>query len=392
MPLVPAPVYSAWFSRKSRLYSAFTYWFNNPLWQTSVPNGFSLCGYFWMAVAAVVLLRPLVYLTLGLRWVAQALRVTSFIRWTDSLVVRTFGQSPAPMGVHTAVGFVMLGIVSILGTAIVAGLMAAWSADQFLTSLAFPLNTIVLAVCGAYYSETKGRDDRCRVEWYVRALLGLSLVALLVFHTGAFVDAFVGIPMAAVAGIWHGACWLAGSCWWLVKWFVLGAISGLPYALLTLVVMLVLGVIGYFATRLMPDPKVQPESAGLTKAQIAANLTIIAGALFGRTTLGMRSAEAAVALSFAAQELARSRVLTGSVDVPESLTDAIMDEVRQREQEAFQRSRQRSAACKRFTAGLAALCSPVVAVWRQIRIGCSYGWALFRAVKGKQCPYLRFED
>ncbi len=52
----------------------------------------------------------------------------------------------------------------------------------------------------------------------------------------------------------------------------------------------------------------------------------------------------------------------------------------------------RSATCKRITEALMRLCTPVTAVWRQVRIGCSYAWALVKARKTASCPYVTFRD
>ncbi len=63
-------------------------------------------------------------------------------------------------------------------------------------------------------------------------------------------------------------------------------------------------------------------------------------------------------------------------------------------QYATERLRQEAwdARCNQLSSAVAAMVAPFIAVLKQVRIACSYGWALVKAQKQGACPFLRFQD
>jgi hypothetical protein len=57
--LVKRSIVERWYQTDSWVYKNFSYLFQNPLWQKTVPNGFSVCPYFWLNLFSLLLFRPL---------------------------------------------------------------------------------------------------------------------------------------------------------------------------------------------------------------------------------------------------------------------------------------------------------------------------------------------
>jgi hypothetical protein len=48
--LISEKLVKEWYKKNSLVYKNFAYIFRNPLWKKSVPNGFSVCPYFWLSM------------------------------------------------------------------------------------------------------------------------------------------------------------------------------------------------------------------------------------------------------------------------------------------------------------------------------------------------------
>lgn len=48
-----------WYRRDSFIYKNFHYLFENELWKTRVPDGFSVCPYFWLSMFSLLVFRPI---------------------------------------------------------------------------------------------------------------------------------------------------------------------------------------------------------------------------------------------------------------------------------------------------------------------------------------------
>lgn len=401
MALVPTATYEAWFQRTSPVYKSFAYLWSNPLWQKRVPNGFSLCPFAWASLFSLLVFRPLVYLTLGLRWAATTLRLNAFVRWTDRQVLKVVNdEEDGPFMLPTALAALVVALIavalslwgSLAWEAYTGGILTLW--------LALWASLMTGFVCVIHWENTKGNRDRCRSEIYLRTVVGVSVLATALLHTRAFVDTFVGGPIwlvsTVVGSIWVGICWTASGLFTCIKWTLLGALSGLPYALITLIVMAVLGGIGYYlAGRVEPSEGAVPK-VRLTKGEIDANVTLLLRAFWSRTDYSHWSGDSIRSLiraNPAAMELVLSRVLVDYLsEVPTELLHELVAQGRAVFDERDQRQAKRSELCKRFTAALARAWSPVAAIGRQCKVAASYAWALVKARKSQSCPYVVFKD
>src|SRR3954465_9064402 len=65
--LVKKSVVEQWYVKTHPVYKNFAYMFDNPLWSKSVPNGFSVCPYFWLSLFSLFVVKPFVRATLWFR-------------------------------------------------------------------------------------------------------------------------------------------------------------------------------------------------------------------------------------------------------------------------------------------------------------------------------------
>jgi len=56
--LVKRSIVEKWYQRDSWVYRNFSYLFSNPLWDKRIPQGFTVCPYFWMSMFSLLIFRP----------------------------------------------------------------------------------------------------------------------------------------------------------------------------------------------------------------------------------------------------------------------------------------------------------------------------------------------
>jgi hypothetical protein len=56
--LVPENIVKKWYLTDSWVYKNFAYLFQNPLWNKRIPQGRSVCPYFWSALFSLLVLHP----------------------------------------------------------------------------------------------------------------------------------------------------------------------------------------------------------------------------------------------------------------------------------------------------------------------------------------------
>ena len=402
MPLVPTATYSAWYSKKSWVYHHFSYLFDNPLWEKSVPQGFSLCPYFWLALFSLAIFRPFVYLLLTLRWACQTARLNALIRWTDKLAVKTLGGDPnAPFMLPTAVAGSFAFMAGAISFAVYTLVTDLFSVGMLIPGGAALLNVGVLLICWIYYSHTLHDSDRCRVEWYVRGSLALTLILAFAFHTALFVEAFVGIPWAVVSTIGGLLAGGLSLIWNAFTWLLLGAISMSWVALAALATFGAFLLAGYLierhlgvSTKSRDERKTRKEEAAWLRAVYNANLKRIQESLYSWLTYDEYDNDivwAKTPLIPFVDTLARTpRVLT-SEDIT-AHKDDLLRVYRDYVAVIEARKTARSAACKRTTELFAKICAPFTWAGRQAAIMGSYLWAFTKAKKAGVCPYLKFHD
>jgi hypothetical protein len=243
MPLVSLNTVNRWYRKDSWVYKNFTYLFQNPLWNTDVPRGFSLCPYFWLAIFSMTLFRVFVGSVLLLRLLFKPFG--GLLNRTDGFFRKVFNIRTSVPAVPTFfVALVTSVIVSLLGLLGYGGLETyqAYAEASALPALFLPIATLGVAIpCWVYYSNNKYNSDRCRVENYVRlatlvfAGLGAYLMPNELWITVSSIFGALWEVITTILGflfvtiwvyLWQGICFLAGFLWSgfvaVSYWFIAG--------------------------------------------------------------------------------------------------------------------------------------------------------------------------
>jgi hypothetical protein len=254
MPLVSLNTVNRWYRKDSWVYKNFTYLFQNPLWDTDVPKGFSLCPYFWLAIFSMTLFRVFVGSVLLLRLLFKPFG--GLLGRTDGFFRKVFNirtSVPAvPTFFVTLVASAILGLLSLLGYGGYETYQSYAEASA-LPALFLPIIALGIAIpCWVYYGNNKYNSDRCRVENYVRlstlvlAGLGAYLMPNELYITVTAIGSALWDVITTILGflfitiwvyLWEGICFAASFLWAgfvsVSTWFL----TGLAF----------IGVVGAFA-------------------------------------------------------------------------------------------------------------------------------------------------
>lgn len=394
MPLVAAPVYSAWYKKSSWVYRAFNYLFINPLWEKSVPKGGSLCIFWWSALFSIFVFRPLVYLTLALRGIVRALRLEKLIEWTDK--IGPFGCAGAPFGLHTAVNVYLFMWIGLFLYTLGSVLIDLYSFG-YLTVCTLPiLSCLVCLFCYLHANENRHNEDHCKVEVYARITLGMSVILVALNHPSLFVSHFLMTPLKIGSFVWKCIVGVAIWTWNCVGRLCHTAPTEFPYAWIGIFIVIILLVVGRIMECVMSNQEGGSRfPREILRKEINWNLYFIAHHIYKHYNQDIYYSISEIrSIVNSCPQCRAFAEKTYPVKMEEiaPLIEIVINAANQRALAKQTRIENRSQACKRMTQALTTLCSPFVALGGQIRIAASYAWALVKAFKGKNCPYLRFED
>lgn len=222
--LVDEKIVKEWYRKDSWMFRQFSFLFQNPLWTKKIPNGFSVCPYFWFSMAAFFLLRPFCWVmthvgapilkACGSRFQVADKYVITFWEWVLSYLAWIFQNEPvkktfkenlseqqAPPGaglvvtvIIGAMGFLLGYLLLIGGT----GLVLLWQ-----TSMAGKIGVVAIITAIAilfgtniYNERNKYNSARCNVSvWWLVWVIGIVLATMILLPS-----AYV----AAGKGVWHG--------------------------------------------------------------------------------------------------------------------------------------------------------------------------------------------
>jgi hypothetical protein len=391
MALVPKETYSAWFSRTSWPYKHFSYLFENPLWSKSVPKGFSLCPYIWLAIFSLLIFRPFVFLTLGVGRGVKALRLGRLMSYSDRFFDWMFRMEDGLPVLSTILGLSTFSMCIGAMIIFVSMAVACWTAGVF-AAFTLPFILLVTLLFCLNYANKHDRD-RCPVEIYVRVIALLCVICAFVFQPAGALYSFVHLPLAALAGIghaiaaattaiWHGivvtAQWLVTGAWnlrWTLLWAGVGVV--------------ILALYGWFGGRLVTfEPKYDNTKAWAERRRQFAEWLHINDEIDG----GWNKRNESWYMRFLDR-------LGGWAD--KFLTnwnphEPIPDEIRLKIHEAWRAEQERQRLwderCRRMTNSLAKLLAPLTWVTHQIKVCCSYFYAVAKGRKKSMCPYEQFYD
>lgn len=393
MPLISDNLVSAWYSRTSWVYKSFAFLFVNPLWQKPVPQGFSLCPLFWLALFSLFLFRPLVYLTLGVGYAVKSLRLGKLIRFTDLLVVRVLGLSEEqPLVMPTVAGIMLTVMAALVISLAVFAVISYWTAGVF-SMLVLPVLLTAMLACCVNYANGYHPLDRCPVEVYVRVIAVLSIIVSALLHPAATYMTFVTWPGEAASFVWFA---ISFSFVTVMYWLWAGGVWTLRFMPWVLAMGGAAVIYGWIATRLDRPVKAEAQVAKVSAAERRKRLKQLAETCWYQDGWGD-----AVNCSWWMRMILRCDDLLNSYldsliwdsdEVHAKLSAELMRRAEiEREKERALQAR-RAAQCKAATDGLIWVCTPVIVVCKQLAILSSYLWQFAKARKSGVCPYLRFHD
>jgi len=393
MALVPNSTIERWFQTDSWVYKNFAFFFNNPLWSKSVPKGFSLCPYFWLALFTLFVVRPFVY-------------TLSFINFA----VDKSGVKISPKAVLVSVvALAALAVVSLLGYMFfiigqatyqdyksVGALWALWSPILLAATLLF----VIL------YKDFTG--TKCKVENYVRVLTVVLVGLSFVLYTDGAIFSFLSVPVAIVIGffklLWIAITAIGGFIWYLISYF--GNFVW-QYKIATVVAFSALGVfslIGYIFDKTYTQ---KPENVAARKRRLLLErnsdylideieyVTIYTKSyLVAYIKHNQEFVDLVIKHTNLLGEFYDS--IDGWVAVreeAEKLTEKIVTDIQAKRSEKEKIKLER---CKKVTNNLEKIWAPFtkVAVWliAEVMVFFKLLWALWKARKQGICPYMRFKE
>lgn len=207
-----------WYRPSHPIYKNFAYLFKNELWDNPVPKGFTVCPYFWMSMASLLLFRPFVMLFLFcIKPILAALggAVGGIDRWIQQRLFIFDGRRDEKFApgfpVFVALFFAVLAVIGAAAALAAIGLVGALASatvthgtpkENYALWSVLTLAGTALAV-GIHKCKTKGKKDACRSQVWLVVWLALFIIASLCV-----------IPNE----LW----WCASGLWWLLSWAVYG--------------------------------------------------------------------------------------------------------------------------------------------------------------------------
>lgn len=379
MPLVPLATVSRWYRTDSWVYRAFAYTYQNRAWNVPIPQGYSLCPYFWRAtLGGLFLCRIAVWITLAAKPIGRLL-----------------GRHMLTITACVFCGF--------MGLLLLCATLSAWYNHYRSAYLLVAVPLVSCLSSAIYMGNHKNDPNRCRVERYIV----LSFVADIVMAIGRFPVIRHVWPHSIGHFLWLCLAWVGHALAWcglkVVAFFAWSFAGSGLVIVLPLLVLLVTGVvIDWLLNRPLPPLAAAPAD-DLSDWKTARNrfakwaerswmegdfstwpdnrwTRFIDRFIFGDSALQL--------------ELCNPN-LTG-----DQYTD-IMRRLMQRYNAAQAISDARWAKldliCVRFTEVARFILLPLIWVWRMIRwIGVQSWtfacllWSLWKARKQGFCPYLPF--
>jgi len=244
--LVPENIVRQWYHKNSWVYRNFEYLFKNALWSKQVPEGFSVCPYFWLSLFSFFVFRPIVtawsralsplfYNTIGRPFASLdlfALRLLHRVVFSDRSELDDDSIKKGMRGMGVAFFAAVLGVAIL----IVYGLskLYLWYTYDVVESTLYIVEFwsvaggIILAIGAGMHALNRRRKGltRCRTEAYLYVWAVLVLVALCIFAPTEMKGLVLNLAAGFVFVLKAIGGWLVtvfrGSVWglWIVLVFV----------------------------------------------------------------------------------------------------------------------------------------------------------------------------
>jgi len=217
--LVKQSIVEKWYQRDSWVYKNFAYLFQNPLWSKDIPQGFSVCPYFWLNLFSFFIFRPLFvapikYLIIPIiRAIGKPARVVD--EWLYTLLHEWL--SVGPNCYHTGCGFMFTFLFTFLTVAVTAllGIFGYKIYDyyQILDGTYahywfWTVASLIPLFIGMYVHKIQRTTD-CKPGYYLVGWVALFIISLFVFIPH---ETLYGLSVAFFATT-HGVGHFISVCW-----------------------------------------------------------------------------------------------------------------------------------------------------------------------------------
>lgn len=389
MPLVSQNVIAAWYRKDAWTYRNLAFIYRNPLWQKPVPQGFSLCPLFWSALFSLFILRPMIYLFIGLRAILRHLGLGKLVKATDRLAER-IGLNSGPLGFATF----KMAMVALAGACVIyfpcSVLKIAYDQyreTDFLYALFAPIALLIGFAVTLVYVDGKKDPNRCRVEYYLYGACVLAVAGAFIWYRDYAFYGFFTMPADVFMWLIHGIAWSATEIWrsfvYFFSWHGTFRLSW--WFALALLTVCVYGWLDYRFRRY----EAEPVQCRRSPKEINARMEAMAEQL--RYKLGLNHS-VAYYLRYARQIEAAwiwarngDGLTTSEIDVVAGQIEILLAT------EAVKKAT-RNVACRRATEMFARLFSPLIWALKQFKLFVALIGALWKAKKQGICPFYRFEE
>jgi hypothetical protein len=241
--LVKRSIVEKWFQTDSFVYKNFAYLFQNPLWKKNIPQGFTVCPYFWMSVFSLVIFRPMFVWPIqfifrpilrALGKPAEAVDKWLFEFWQNRKVIGKYSSYASGIGSLATLGMTILvslcvGLIGLIGVKLYEfypyitssrfGMFAFWSIASFLGAL------------GVLTLHKKLSKTECNTMAYLYVWLALFIIVAPfvipseIGHGISTIAAFFGYIITTLASwVWISICFVAKWIWFGVSWTPMDAL------------------------------------------------------------------------------------------------------------------------------------------------------------------------
>ena len=217
--LVKQSIVEKWYQRDSWVYKNFAYLFQNPLWNKSIPNGFSVCPYFWLNLFSFFIFRPLFVAPMKYLIIPFIKALGKPAHVVDEWLYGLWQKLDfAPPRYSTGIGFMMTTLATVvtvgMGIILWVGGVKTYHYYQSLDGVYYSLYWFwtVASLLPLFLSmviHKMAKTEGCKPGYYFLGWLVLFVISLFVFIPHQTLHTLSHVFFATTHGIGHfiSVCW-----------------------------------------------------------------------------------------------------------------------------------------------------------------------------------------
>jgi hypothetical protein len=391
MPLVSMNTVHRWYRKDSWVYKNFAYLFSNQIWDTSVPNGFSLCPYFWLALFSMTLFRVFVGFVLLARILFKPFG--KLLERTDDFFGNIVSvRGPGAPTVFGLLLFTMIGLLLFMLSFIGYKVFTEYSEANALPALLIPIGMIISFTVSAIYIDTHSEKDRCKVEYYHYLIMFIGTALGVCLMPTEFKEVIVGIS----GGMWEAVCFLSTKIWSGITYF--GA-----WLWWTLAMGVVLGIVGLIVDRIYMASDLYSRAAAdkkeredyeqkihRTVVKVAYSICEISYLCDDYNALSDEIKKSKVAMNIVYDFVDKNTTITDEFVL--RVLDVLKNEREAANKKKSKSSQKRNELCHKFSALAEYTFKKITWVFMELWTFVCLLCSLIKAKKQGVCPYLKFTD